>query len=154
MQPAWLGCAGFLVGGAHPALYRENRIRDGSAFDPADQRLGQVDHSLRPLAVALKALQRGAGVVQGVGAAAGLVQGESDVVAGLGRAVDQPVIVTFTVSNTAVANFGGQASVTQVIPAGGSFASAIINFVGPGPVSVIATATGFVSGQLNFRISQ
>ena len=67
--------------------------------------------------------------------------------AGVIRAVNQALTVTFTVSDAAVANFGGQASVQVTVAAGStSSGNAVLNLVTAGNVTVTATATAYSDG--------
>ncbi len=67
--------------------------------------------------------------------------------AGLIRVVDQALTVTFTVSDIAVANFGGQASIQVTVSAGSTVSgNVVLNLVTAGNVTVTATATGYGDG--------
>jgi hypothetical protein len=63
------------------------------------------------------------------------------------RPVDQPVVVTFTVDNTAIADFAGSAT-AQVTVATGAQASPFVtlNLKSPGNVTITATAAGYTNG--------
>jgi hypothetical protein len=71
------------------------------------------------------------------------------------RQVNQALTVTLTVSDPAIANFGGQAQTTvQVAEGNYSSGYATLDFVSAGNVTVTATATGYTNGNLQVAVSQ